>query len=201
MSAFRLRSIPPIPLRRVLIVPFILQTVGVVALVGYLSYHSGQQAVSNLVEQLMVEVGDRTTLYLEKTLEVPHLVNQLNANAIRLGTIPGFDSTNTAVLEQVFLQQIKQFPTISTIAIANERGGMVGSVQNNPGLSAYRTQGFTSGLFSISDVDATGKQAPAIVISRTYDARTHATLVSNAQTSGASHLESDLSTDGACSSA
>jgi len=171
MAAFRTRSLPPIPLRWVLIVPFILQAVGVVALVGYLSYRSGQQAVSDLAEQLMVEVGDRTTLYLEKTLEVPHLVNQLNANAIRLGTIPGFDSTDTSVLEQVFLQQIKQFPTVSTIAIANERGGMVGSVHNNPGLSVYRTEGFGSGVFSISDIDATGKEAPAVVISEDYDAR------------------------------
>ncbi|UBF26220.1 Cache 3/Cache 2 fusion domain-containing protein [Kovacikia minuta CCNUW1] len=171
MPAFRLRSMPPIPLRWVLIVPFILQTVGVVALVGYLSYRSGQQAVSDLVEQLMVEVGDRTTLYLEKTLELPHLVNQLNANAIRLGTIPGFDSTDTTVLERVFLQQIKQFPTISTIAIANERGGMVGSVHNNPGLSIYRTRRFASGVLSISDLDTRGKIFRSVVVSKTYDVR------------------------------
>ncbi len=171
MPAFPIRSLPPIPLRWVLIVPFILQAVGVVALVGYLSYRSGQQAVSDLAEQLMVEVGDRTTLYLEKTLELPHLINQLNANAIRLGTIPGFDSTNTTVLEQVFLQQIQQFPTISTIAIANERGGMVGSIHNNPGLSIYRTQRFASGTLSITDIDDMGKVAPPVVVTTTYDAR------------------------------
>jgi PAS domain S-box-containing protein len=142
-----------------------------VALVGYLSYRSGQQAVSNLAEQLMVEVGDRTTLYLEKTLELPHLINQLNANAIRLGTIPGFDSTNTTALERVFLQQIKQFPTVSTIAIANERGGMVGSIHNNPGLSVYRTQRFASGTLSITDIDDKGKVAPPVIVTTTYDAR------------------------------
>ncbi|GAB4378969.1 MAG: hypothetical protein Kow00121_31960 [Elainellaceae cyanobacterium] len=141
------------------------------ALVGYLSYRSGQQAVSDLAEQLMVEVGDRTTLYLEKTLEIPHLINQLNANAIRLGTIPGFDSTNTAVLEQVFLQQIKQLPTISTIAIANERGGMVGSIHNNPGLSIYRTQSFASGTLSITDIDDMGKVSLPVIVTTTYDAR------------------------------
>jgi len=171
MAAFRTRSLPPIPLRWVLIVPFILQAVGVVALVGYLSYRSGQQAVSDLAEQLMEEVGDRTTLYLEKTLEVPHLVNQLNANAIRLGTIPGFDSTDTTVLEQVFLQQIQQFPTVSTIAIANERGGMVGSIHNNPGLSIYRTQNFANGTLSITDIDDMGKVSPPVIVTTTYDVR------------------------------
>ena len=34
-----------IPLRLVLVLPFVLQIVGAVGLVGYLSYRSGQQAV------------------------------------------------------------------------------------------------------------------------------------------------------------
>lgn len=160
-----------IPLRWVLVVPFVLQTIGAVALVGYLSYRSGQRAVAELAERLMVEVGDRTTLYLKKTLEVPHLVNQLNADAIRLGAIPGFETTDTATLERFFLQQIQRFPTVGTIAIANERGGMVGSVQNNSALSVYRTSGFASGVYSISDIDAMGRALPAEVVSKSYDAR------------------------------
>lgn len=171
MPTFCLRPLTPIPLRWVLIVPFILQAVGIVALVGYLSYRSGQQTVSDLAEQLMVEVGDRTTLYLEKTLEIPHLINKLNADAIRLGTIPGFESINIATLEQVFLQQIKRFPTIGTIAIGNERGGMVGSAHNKSDLSVYRTQGFARGIFSISYMDAVGKRTPALLISKNYDVR------------------------------
>ncbi len=161
----------PIPLRAVLVVPFVLQTVGTVALVGYLSYRSGQQAVSDLAEQLMLEVGDRTTLYLQKTLEVPHLVNQLNADAIRLGSLPGFETADTVALERFFLAQIRRFPAVGTIAIANERGGMVGSVQNNSALSVYRTEGFAAGIYSISDIQADGKPAPAEIVSRNYDAR------------------------------
>lgn len=107
-SGHKLRPPASMPLRWVLVLPFVLQTIGAVALVGYLSYRSGQRAVSDLAERLMVEVGDRTTLYLEKTLEVPHLVNQNNADAIHLGTIPEFETTNTATLEKYFLQQIQR---------------------------------------------------------------------------------------------
>ena len=160
-----------LPLRLVLTLPFVVQTVGAVTLVGYLSYRSGQKAVANLSQRLMNEVGDRTTLYLEKTLAVPHLINQLNADAIRLGTIPGFETKNPATLEKYFLQQILRFPSVSTIAIANERGGMIGSGQKNPSLSIYHTQDFAKGTFSYFDVDTQGKVTRTRVISQNYDAR------------------------------
>ncbi|MGB7709409.1 MAG: hypothetical protein WBL95_07695 [Microcoleus sp.] len=44
------------PLGVVLIVPFVLQIVGAVGLVGYLSFRNGQKAVNNLGSQLMSEV-------------------------------------------------------------------------------------------------------------------------------------------------
>jgi len=37
-----------IPLRTVLIVPFVLQILGAVGIVGYLSFRNGQQAVNDL---------------------------------------------------------------------------------------------------------------------------------------------------------
>lgn len=173
-----------LPLRWVLVVPFVLQTVGAVTLVGYLSFRSGQRVVENLAHQLSKEVGNRTTLYLEKTLEVPHLVNQLNADAINLGIIPDFQTEDTETLEKFFGKQISRFPSVSTIAIANERGGMIGSAQRtsfpSPGMidsgqkksiSLYRTQRFTKGAYSISDTDAKGNKIRTLVMTENYDAR------------------------------
>ena len=51
---------PQIPLRLLLIIPFVLQIVGAVGLVGYLSYRSGQKAVEDMATSLMSEIGDRT---------------------------------------------------------------------------------------------------------------------------------------------
>ncbi|MGA9377710.1 MAG: PAS domain S-box protein, partial [Phormidium sp.] len=175
-----------IPLRWVLVVPFVLQTVGAVTLVGYLSFRSGQRIVENLAHQLMTEVGNRTTLYLDKTLEVPHLVNELNADAIALGIIPNFQAEDTEILEKFFSRQISRFPSVSTIAIANERGGMIGSGQKDsfplsigsgqknpfPLASVYRTERFAKGTYSISDVDAQGNKIRTQVITQNYDART-----------------------------
>lgn len=162
----------PIPLRFVLVVPFVLQVVGTVALVGYLSYRSGQESVANLSHRLMDEVGDRTSLYLEKNLEMPHLINQLNADAIRLGTIPGFETEDPATLEKFFLNQLLRVPAVSTIAIANDRGGMIGSGQASPYPVVYRTERFAKGTYSISQVNAEGKVIRTEIISQNYDART-----------------------------
>lgn len=176
-----------IPLRWVLVIPFVLQTVGAVTLVGYLSFRSGQRVVESLAHQLITEVGNRTTLYLEKTLEVPHLINRLNADAISLGTLPNFQTENTETLEKFFGRQILRFPSVSTIAIANERGGMIGSGQNSsfllptkigyghqnpPSLATvYRTERFTKGKYSISDIDSQGNKIHTQVIAQNYDAR------------------------------
>lgn len=48
-----------LPLRTVLIVPFVLQTVSLVGLVGYLSFKSGQESVEDLAHQLIEQVGER----------------------------------------------------------------------------------------------------------------------------------------------
>ncbi|XWK87860.1 MAG: PAS domain S-box protein [Phormidium sp.] len=175
-----------IPLRWVLVVPFVLQTVGAVTLVGYLSFRSGQRVVENLAHQLMTEVGNRTTLYLDKTLEIPHLVNELNADAIALGIIPNFQTEDTEILEKFFWRQILRFPSVSTIAIANERGGMIGSAQKTSfpsrnigsgqknsfsSVSVYRTQRFTKGKYSISDTDTQGNKIRHLVVTENYDAR------------------------------
>ncbi|MEG3846470.1 ATP-binding protein [Microcoleus sp. herbarium19] len=49
-----------LPLRAVLIVPFVLQTVSAVGLISYLSFKSGQTAIEDLAYQLIEQVGERT---------------------------------------------------------------------------------------------------------------------------------------------
>lgn len=49
-----------LPLRTVLIVPFVLQTVSVVGLVSFLSFKSGQESIEDVAHQLIEQVGERT---------------------------------------------------------------------------------------------------------------------------------------------
>lgn len=113
------RIVAGLPLRIVLIVPFLLQIFGTVGLVGYLSYRNGQQAVEDLAAQLMDEVGDRVELYLEQYLATPELINRINADAVRNGQL---DLQNLPQLERHFVNQIQQFESVSTILFGSPDG-------------------------------------------------------------------------------
>ena len=107
-----------IPLRVVLIVPFVLQIVGAVGLVGYLSYRSGQEAVADIANALMSEIGDRIEQNLNSYLNAPEQVAQTNASLIRQGIL---DYQNLAALQTHFAQQLQIFPSVSMVKISNEK--------------------------------------------------------------------------------
>lgn len=75
MSSSRFqRSLPKVSLHWVLVVPFVVQIVGAVSWVGYLSYRSGQQVVSNLAGHLLAEVTKRVSDRLDQYLLTPSQV-------------------------------------------------------------------------------------------------------------------------------
>ncbi|MGC1198223.1 MAG: hypothetical protein WA882_15120, partial [Geitlerinemataceae cyanobacterium] len=76
-----------VPLRTVLIVPFILQIVGAVGLVGYLSFRTGQKAVNEVADRLLDEITARVEQNLQNYLRLPHEINQNNAMLLRLGKL------------------------------------------------------------------------------------------------------------------
>lgn len=76
-----------IPLRVMLVVPFALQIIGTVGLVGWLSFQNSQQAVKNLVNQLMDKHHHVIADHLQEYMAEPHRINRLNADAIHLGQL------------------------------------------------------------------------------------------------------------------
>jgi PAS domain S-box-containing protein len=168
-------STPPrqLRLRTLLIAPFVVLTVGAVGLVAFMSYRSGRQAVTELAYQLTEATGDRVSLYLDTKLQTPHRVNQINAGTIRMGTMPGFATGDIPALEAYFLAQLRQFPEVSTIALANKQGGMVGSAQDRESERqfSYRTEGFARGTYSATAMDMQGRVIEVTQISESYDAR------------------------------
>ncbi|CAD5965866.1 Hybrid signal transduction histidine kinase K [Planktothrix tepida] len=91
-----------LPLRVILIVPFVLQIFIAVGLTGYLSLRNGQKAVNNLALQLQHEVGSRIEQHLNSYLSIAPQLNQLNAHAIEMGTI---SPNNLVQMGQFFWQQ------------------------------------------------------------------------------------------------
>ncbi|MDB9312323.1 response regulator [Spirulina sp. CS-785/01] len=108
-----------LPIRGVLIVPFVVQLLGTVGLVGYLSYRSGQEAVQNLSQRLMEEVGKRVDLYLQQQLwEAIHL-NQMNVKAVQT---QGVDLENLGEIERLLWERLHQLDTVSSVLLGQPDG-------------------------------------------------------------------------------
>ncbi|HHP7243423.1 MAG TPA: hypothetical protein ACFE0H_01920, partial [Elainellaceae cyanobacterium] len=61
-----------VPIRAVLVVPFILQISAIVGITGWLSWRNGQEAIHNIASELEDEVSQRIEQKLESHLRVPH---------------------------------------------------------------------------------------------------------------------------------
>ncbi|NJL87137.1 MAG: hypothetical protein HC886_16045, partial [Leptolyngbyaceae cyanobacterium SM1_1_3] len=76
-----------LPLRGVLVIPFLLQLTAAVGLTGYFSLRNGQQAVNRLAEQLLSATKQLVNQHLDSYLELPQKANQINANLIQQGVL------------------------------------------------------------------------------------------------------------------
>ena len=80
-----------LPLRTVLIVPFVAQIFAAVGLVGYLSFRNGQAAINNLAAQLRVETSKRIDVHLHEYLDNSRRIAEISADAFAQGLIEPTD--------------------------------------------------------------------------------------------------------------
>jgi diguanylate cyclase (GGDEF)-like protein len=110
----------------VLTIPFIVQVVTVVGLVGYLSHRNSQRAVEDLTNQLMVAADKRVEEKLTSYLATPHLVNQLVSQAVHRGDLKlDLDQLNDQ-REQYLWQQMQLFRNLTWINLGSEQGDSLG---------------------------------------------------------------------------
>ncbi|HLO50739.1 MAG TPA: histidine kinase dimerization/phospho-acceptor domain-containing protein, partial [Kamptonema sp.] len=114
---------PSIPLRLILIAPFVLQIFAAVSLVGYLSYRNGQKAVNDVASQLRSEISDRVKQYLDNYLETPFIINKLNADAIERGELNFNLNAPTLQAKKLLWQEMKLFDYATTISLGSAQGG------------------------------------------------------------------------------
>jgi diguanylate cyclase (GGDEF)-like protein len=112
-----------VSLHWMLIVPFILQVVAIVGLVGYLSYRNGQRSVEDLTNQLMDRVSNQVQAKLDTYLEVPLLANKINRDTFRLGTVPFALDRPNPQLDRYLYQQMQRFPSLAWISLGGEAEG------------------------------------------------------------------------------
>jgi len=117
-----------IPLRWLLVVPFVLLTTGATGLVGYLSYRSGQQAVENLANQLLRQTSERVNDRLDSYLQLPQQIVATNQFAIQQRTL---NLANQEQLQQQLWQQIILNPSLPTSEFWSESGSATGYFRFN----------------------------------------------------------------------
>ena len=106
MKPILLKQVKALPLQLALVVPFVLQTVAAVGLVGYLSFRNGQQAVNDLANQLTHKAADLVDQHLDSYLATPQKLNQVNAEAIKLGLL---DVRDRQTAGRYFWQQMHTY--------------------------------------------------------------------------------------------
>ncbi|NES95485.1 MAG: HAMP domain-containing protein [Desertifilum sp. SIO1I2] len=111
-------------LRTTLVFPFVLQVVTITGLVGWLSFRSGQRAVNELATQLRQEIVVRVHEEVDRYLEAPQLLHQLNAQVFQQDLL---NLEDPEALTRYFWQQSQLFNQFGTVAFANDRGEFFGA--------------------------------------------------------------------------
>ncbi|GAB4523922.1 MAG: hypothetical protein Tsb0014_01960 [Pleurocapsa sp.] len=100
------QNLNKIPLRLILIIPFVLQIFAAVGLTGYLSLRNGQKAVNDLADKLRTEVSKRIDLRLDHYMTTARKVVENNRDAVELGLL---DINDTEQITKYFWHQVNNF--------------------------------------------------------------------------------------------
>jgi signal transduction histidine kinase/DNA-binding NarL/FixJ family response regulator len=158
-----------LPLRTVLVVPFVLQTVTAVGLVGYLSFRNGQQAVNDLAGRLMSEVSSRILQSLHSYTATPRLINQININAISQGQI---DLQNYPKLQRHLWDQIQAFESVTYISFGTEKRDFIGVQRLDNGKLTLTISGRSTNYdYTTYDLDSQGNPTKVLQRKPKYDPR------------------------------
>ncbi|MEO1300043.1 MAG: cache domain-containing protein, partial [Cyanobacteria bacterium J06636_16] len=163
-----------VPLRIILIVPFVLQIFSAVGLVGYLSFRTGQKAVNDLAVQLQNEISSRVQQKLDTYLEIPPLINQINSNAFTAGLLT---IDNPTEIEEFFYKQVKLFDSVSYVFIGNTKGGIIAPGRRLDDVSVMeKTDKFDDFIagedYKVYALDDKGRQGELLELYSDYDVRT-----------------------------
>ncbi|NJM99257.1 MAG: hypothetical protein HC800_20850, partial [Phormidesmis sp. RL_2_1] len=111
------------PLRWLLVVPFVVQTFAAVGLTGYISWRNGQKAVETLASQLQNSVNNEVDQHLSTYLSEPQKMVYLAGKQLERGLLNPQDLQG---LGQHFYDQIQEFPDFAYISFGSRTGEFVG---------------------------------------------------------------------------
>ncbi|MBD2485239.1 PAS domain S-box protein [Planktothrix sp. FACHB-1365] len=142
-----------IPLRFVLIIPFVIQITATVSIIGYLSFLSGQRAIEKMSNELMIEVTQRVKDHIEHLTEDTETITHLTLSHCQAENI---DLNNLNLLERQLFLNLHHFKFISAILVGNEQHQFV-AVSRFNGQRLWRSSPQDSSLIYDYALDQTGK--------------------------------------------
>ena len=163
------KTFQPVPLRLVVVMPFVLQIFAAVGLIGWLSLQNGQKAVNNVATQLRSEITARIKDHLEVHIKAPHSVNQLNANAIEFGQV-NLDEPET--LERHIWGQLHSFTPLTSSYFGTVDGYIISARRMPDGTLTVATEHpSTGGKFLRYYTNDKGERTELLTILPDYDPR------------------------------
>lgn len=170
-NQFIAKTVGKLPLRTVLILPFVVQITATVGLVGYFSFKNGQKAVENLAQQLINQVSTRVQENLQFFLETPEQINRTNSNQIQLGLL---NTNNLYPWEKYLWRQVQLYPDITFIGMATNQNKQRSAEKRLNGDLQINMVGDEAGNnFYVFKLDAQGNRNQGKLIQKDYNLRQH----------------------------
>ncbi|MCL1465210.1 hypothetical protein [Argonema galeatum] len=159
-----------VPLRTVLIVPFMLQIFAAVGLTGYLSFRNGQEAVSDLVTKLQSGINARVADKIKTYLEVPNSINKSNSRAFGRGfwRFNDFTSQERQLWDET---QLSSWSPMTIIGFGTALGGHRAVERLGDGTFVIRAAKDGGGPYTTYTIDDRGNPTKVISISNYFDSR------------------------------
>lgn len=158
-----------VPLRLVLVVPFVLQIFGAVGLTGYLSLRNGQKAVNEVTSQLRNEVTARVQQHLDRYLTTAEMVNQAALDVIQLELV---DLQDFSAVQRLFWQQVQSFDSANTIQFGSQQGEYIGAGRLQDGtLTLKVADRATDNAFHTYVANPQGQRTTLLTAKPDYDPR------------------------------
>jgi signal transduction histidine kinase len=143
----------------ILTVPFVLQMLAAVGLVGYLAFRSGQQATNEMANQLISEVGDRVEENTSK-------LNAYQLNYLKFENLTGW--------EKYLLRQVELYPYINFTSVANTQGSYRTGEQLSTGQKRVNVAGKeTQFTFYSYETNGVGDRTTVALKVPNFDVRQH----------------------------
>jgi len=164
-----------IPLRTMIVIPFVLLVALSGSLTGYLSLRNGQEAVNNVASQLRNEISARIQERVHNYLETAHLVNQLYASDIGLGLLNlGVKNNESQTIEHYFWQKIQSFDQVTNVFIGLPTGEVYGArrLGHNQIPQTIVGNETTQGSLNYYNTDPNGNRKDVVDNAPKYDPRT-----------------------------